>query len=263
MHFARLWFAYAVKEEFMSAFEATGLYKHYGEIEALRGVSASAEAGEIVGLVGDNGAGKSTFCKILSGVEQPSRGGLRVGSETVTAWSPRELARLGVGTVYQDLPFSEHVSVADNMFMGIELRRTVLFWAVRVMDRRKMFVAAKDALGTVGIKVDPTRTVADLSGGQRQAVAIARMALLKKKLVIMDEPTAALSAANRERVYDSVRSLAGSGSCVLIVGHDIKEMIEVCERLLVFRRGLLIRDVMTSETSLGNILDLMSGLGDE
>lgn len=245
----------------MLAFEAVELKKHYGEIEALRGVTASGEIGEIVGLIGDNGAGKSTFCKIIAGVEQPSEGTLKIAGCRVEEWTPRELARLGVGTVFQDLPFSEHVSVADNMFMGIELTHRLWFGSIRIMDRRQMLAAARDALVAVGIKVDPDRAVSELSGGQRQAVAIARMALLQMKLVIMDEPTAALSVGNRERVYGAVRSLAASGSCVLIVGHDIKEMLEICQRLLVLRRGKLVADVVAKDAALGEVLDMMSGLG--
>lgn len=245
----------------MLAFEALEVKKHYGEIEALRGVTAAGATGEIVGLIGDNGAGKSTFCKIISGVEQPSEGTVRIAGQEVQEWTPRGLARLGVGTVFQDLPFSEHVSVADNMFMGIELTRKLWFGSIRIMNRRQMREAAKEALVTVGIEVDPSRAVSELSGGQRQAVAIARMALLKMKLVIMDEPTAALSVGNRERVYNAVRSLAVSGSCVLIVGHDIKEMLEICERLLILRRGKLVADVVAKDAALGDVLDMMSGLG--
>ncbi|MCL4435020.1 MAG: ATP-binding cassette domain-containing protein [Actinobacteria bacterium] len=243
-----------------TAFSATEIVKHYGEIEALRGVSVSGVYGQIMGIVGDNGAGKSTFCRILSGAEGPTSGSVEIGGTKMTTFNPREAASAGVGTIYQNIPLALHSSVSDNIFMGQEIVKRPMFFGIHRMDRRLMAVKAKDALAAVGVDVDPRRQARALSGGQRQAVAVARMVLFQQRVVVMDEPTAALSVDNRKRVYDAVHGLASSGACVLMVGHNLPEILAIAHRVVIFRQGRIVADVDAGQASEHQLLQLMSGV---
>ncbi|MHB8263295.1 MAG: ATP-binding cassette domain-containing protein [Acidimicrobiales bacterium] len=243
-----------------AAFSATDIVKHYGEIEALRGVSVAGSYGQIMGIVGDNGAGKSTFCRILSGAEAPTSGSVVIDGSRMAAFNPREATHAGVGTIYQNVPLALHSSVADNVFMGMEIVKRPHFLGIHRMDRRSMAGKAKEALAVVGVDVDPRRQARALSGGQRQAVAVARMVLFQQRVVVMDEPTAALSVDNRQRVYDAVHGLASSGACVLIVGHNLPEILAIAHRVVIFRQGRIVADVDAGQASEHQLLQLMSGI---
>lgn len=244
------------------AFSVKNLQKRYGEIEALRGVTLQGRYGEVVGLVGDNGAGKSTFCKLLSGAEAPSGGSVTIGGQGIHVFNPRVAARAGVGTVYQNIPLALHVSIADNLFMGSELVKRPRPLGIRRMDRRTMEEQATSALDAVGVHVDAHRLARALSGGQRQAVAVARMILFSRSVVLMDEPTAALSAENRARVDRAIRGLVERGAAVLVVGHNLPEVLEVADRVVVFRLGRVVADLRASEASVQQLLELMSGVSE-
>lgn len=241
------------------AFSVENLQKRYGEIEALRGVTLNGYYGEVIGLVGDNGAGKSTFCKILSGAEPPSGGKVTIGGQAITSFNPRIASRAGVGTVYQNIPLALHVSIADNLFMGSEIVKRPRILGVHRMDRKTMEAKASDALEAVGVHVDPRRPARALSGGQRQAVAVARMILFERSVVFMDEPTAALSADNRARVDRAIRGLVDRGAAVLVVGHNLPEVLEVADRVVVFRLGRVVGDLTAANASVQQLLELMSG----
>ncbi|KGM49355.1 ATP-binding cassette domain-containing protein [Pseudooceanicola atlanticus] len=212
------------------------IVKNYGAVEALRGVSVDVHEGEIHAICGDNGAGKSTFIKILAGVEQPDQGEITINGEARRFDSPQASLQAGIATIHQDLAVAADMSIYQNIFMGAELTRRVL--GLPLLDKARM---RKDALGYMG-QLNPSITdmnakVTDLSGGQRQAVAICRALRWNADIVILDEPTAALGVRETEQVLGLVRSLKAAGKTVILISHAMQDVAAVADRISILRTG--------------------------
>jgi ABC-type sugar transport system ATPase subunit len=236
-----------------------GLAKRYGAVQALIDVSVQIRSGELVGLVGDNGAGKSTFVKILAGAVQPTAGTIEIDGHLSSGLSPATAQSYGVETVYQDLGLCDNLSVAENVFLGRELTKG---WGpLRRVDRRAMHRQARDVLTTLAVNVPRTTArVAELSGGQRQAVALSRCKLWRRGLMLLDEPTAALGVQESARVVTTVRDLVSDGAAVLLVSHDIPMVLDLCTRVLVLRKGELVADRSSDELTEHDLVSLITGV---
>ena len=240
--------------------EARGITKQYGALTALQGVDLRIDPGEIVGLVGDNGAGKSTLIKILSGAIQPTSGELLVDGERMAMHSPLEARRRGIETVYQDLALAPDLTVAENMFIGRELKRPGLLRPIGVLDRRKMNVQAKTELDRLKIRIDSVTDRADaLSGGQRQAIAVARAVAWGRRVILMDEPTAALGVEEQEKVAHLIETVRGGGTPVLLVSHNIPQVHEICDRVVVLFRGRVVADLDTKAVGIEDVVMWITG----
>jgi ABC-type sugar transport system ATPase subunit len=239
--------------------EAVSLTKHFGGVTALDGVSLWALAGEVTALVGENGAGKSTLIKCLSGVYQPDSGAMRIDDQPMSFASPLEARLAGIETVYQELGLVEYFDVAMNIFLGREICRP--WWQGSTLDRRTMRRRAREVLASFGItNVDPSTEVRQLSGGQRQGVSIARATTWGARIIIMDEPTAALGVREGERVMDVIRRLRDAHLCVLIVSHNIPQILAVADRIWVLRAGRLVAHRLARETSHADVVAHITGM---
>ena len=221
--------------------EAVGIWKSFGRVEVLLGVNLTVAPGEIVALVGDNGAGKSTLLKILSGVESLDTGEIRINGRTIEMRTAADAQRLGVETVYQDLALAPHLDVAANLFLGRELLRPGVLGGLGFIDKKAMLRAASDDLQLLGLRVREdlaASRVVDLSGGQQQAVAVARALTWGRRLLILDEPTAALGVRETAYVLDAVRRARDErGLSVLLVTHDLLSALRIADRVVVLRLG--------------------------
>jgi ABC-type sugar transport system ATPase subunit len=237
---------------------ARGISKRFGAVQALQDVDVDLYPGEVLGLVGDNGAGKSTLIKILSGVYPPDAGSIELEGRPVRFTSPREARAAGIETIYQDLALAENLDVAGNIFLG---REPGFGWGVlRILARRQMEAASAQVLQRLEIQLPSVRTlVRYLSGGQRQAVAISRAVYWEARIVIMDEPTAALGVRERSRVLDLVRRLRDEGKSVLLISHSMPDIFAVCDRVVVLRRGLKVGERHTAQTTEEEIVRMMMG----
>ncbi|WP_417563895.1 ATP-binding cassette domain-containing protein [Microbacterium sp.] len=236
------------------------LAKKFGHVQALSDASISVPSGTVVALFGDNGAGKSTFLKLLLGIHQADAGELIIGDKPVVLRSVRDAQRLGVDCVYQDLALAPDLSVVDNMFLGHELtRQGALGWAGFV-DRKEMQERADDALRRLSIKL-PSLTVAvqELSGGQKQAVAVARAVMWSKTAILMDEPTAALGARQSEIVCDLMRTVAASGLGVLVVSHDLPRVLKVADEVTILWRGKTALEARAADLTVPDVVATMVG----
>jgi ABC-type sugar transport system ATPase subunit len=236
---------------------AVGLAKEYGHVVALAGVSIEFKPG-LTGIVGDNGAGKSTLMRILSGVEVADEGSVLVDGQPRAFESAREARLAGIESLYQDLALVDTMSVADNIFLGREITRRLL--GVRVVDRRHMLLEADEVLKTVRISMPPSRTgVRQLSGGQRQAVAIARALHFKARVLLLDEPTAALGPRETAAFLGLIRHVADLGETVVMVGHNLPQMLELADHLVVMRAGQVRATMNPKDTTLRDLAELMVG----
>ena len=239
--------------------EAVGLAKHFGGVTALDDVSLWALAGEVTALVGENGAGKSTLIKCLSGVYQPDAGEIRVDDKPMSFASPLDARLAGIETMYQELGLVEYFDVAMNIFLGREICRP--WWQGTLLDRRAMRRRSREVLAGFGItNVDPTTEVRQLSGGQRQGVSIARATAWGVRTIIMDEPTAALGVRESERVMEVIRRLRDANLCVLIVSHNIPQVLAVADRIWILRAGRLVAQRLASETTHADIMGHITGM---
>ena len=239
--------------------EAVGIAKHYGGIVALSGANLKVMPGEVVAIVGDNGAGKSTLVKILSGAQPATEGTIRVGRQEVSFDRPSDAREAGIETVYQDLSLAEHLDVLTNLFLGRE-ERLINFGGLSILNRRKMIVRAEQLMSEIGVNVPGVKDiVGGLSGGQRQGVAIARAAGWGSKLIIMDEPTAALGVQETAHVHDIIRTLQSRGVAVLLVSHNMKQVMELSNRIYVFRRGRISAELQTAVTTTDEIISYITG----
>lgn len=227
----------------MALLELAGIAKRFGAVEALRGVDLAVEAGEVVAICGDNGAGKSTLIKIASGAESPSAGALRVSGAAVRFASPADALAKGVATIYQDLALAPRLAIHENIFMGAELTRALLP-GLRILDKRAMRRASAEYLARLKVDIpDLDAPVGALSGGQRQAVAIARALRHRARLVILDEPTAALGVRETQQVLDLVRQLKAAGVGVVVVSHNMHDVLAVADRVAILKQGRKIFDI--------------------
>ena len=218
-----------------------GLSKSFGPVVALRDVSMSIDEAEAVGLIGDNGAGKSTLVKILSGVYAPTSGRFRLDGKAVNFHSPLDARRSGIEMIYQDLALCNDLDVSTNIFLGRELRRRVGF--LSLLDRARMSVETARILDELGISIEPDREVGSLSGGERQMVAVARALQFEPRLLLMDEPTAALSAEKIRVLLALVDGLKRRGVSVLLISHRFTDVLHVCDRVVVVRQGAVVVEV--------------------
>jgi simple sugar transport system ATP-binding protein len=238
--------------------EARGLSKRFGGVVALEEIDLSIQTGEVTCLLGDNGAGKSTLIKILSGVFPPTAGELRLDGEPVAFSAPREALSRGIATVYQDLAMVPLMSVWRNFHLGSE--RTVGRGPLRRIDVELSKEEALDSLQAIGIELeDPDQTVASLSGGQRQTLAIARALHFGARVLIMDEPTAALGVRQSELVLGDIRKAASGGVAVILVTHNPHHAHPVGDHFVVLRKGRVIADQRKADLMVEDLAGLMSG----
>lgn len=226
--------------------EMRGIKKHFGAVQALRGVDLALNRHEVLGLMGDNAAGKSTLMKVLSGAYIPNEGGIFIEGQEVHFASPMEARRLGIEMVYQDYALANNLDVAANVFMGREVVRFKV-GPLGVMDFPYMEKETKNLINRLRIDIPSVRQkVERLSGGQRQAVAIARATAFDAKVIIMDEPTAALSVAAIDKVLDLISQLREQGSSVIIISHRLEDVFRVADRMIVLRQGRKVCDLPVS-----------------
>jgi simple sugar transport system ATP-binding protein len=243
--------------------QISGLRKSFGPVEALRGADLDLQAGEVLAVVGDNGAGKSTLIKHIAGVYKPDAGRMLLAGEPLELNSPREARERGIETVYQDLALADDLSIGANIFLGREPVKRLLGVLPYIDDR----AIRRETTGLLqrirSVIPSEARTVARLSGGQRQAVAIARAIYWEAKVVLMDEPTAALAVMERERVIEHARELASHGVGVVYIGHNLTEILKVADRIAVMFRGRTVHVTSAGETDQETLIKYMTGYSDK
>ena len=239
-----------------------GVTKHFGGLTAVNNVSLEIRNGEVVALAGDNGAGKSTLIKMISGVYRPDGGHIYLGGKEITMASPMEARGLGIETIYQDLALCENLDATVNIFLGREPTRRLL-GLFKQVDRPHMLKESQSVLDRLDIKIpNLRRPIRQMSGGQRQAVAIARAVYWNAKLVIMDEPTAALGVPEQRKVHELVHTLKSQNVPVIIISHNLQDIFAVADRIIVMRRGQKVGDVTSTDVNGDRRASLMVGAGE-
>lgn len=241
----------------MAVVELQAISMHFGAIKALDGVDLSVTQGQVLGLMGDNGAGKSTLAKIIAGNFKPTDGVMRLAGHPVTFNKPIDAREKGIEMVYQDLALCDNLSAAENVFLGRELKRK--FGPFKYVDYKAMYDRAGELFAELKSETRPRDLVRQMSGGQRQAVAIARTRLSAPKLVIMDEPTAAISVRQVAEVLDLIRRLREQGISVVLISHRMPDVFSVCDHVAVMRRGQKVADKPIANTSPEEITGLITG----
>jgi simple sugar transport system ATP-binding protein len=240
--------------------EAREIVKTFGHVHALRGANFQAYAGEVVALIGDNGAGKSTLTKVISGVTAPDSGQLLFEGRATDISSPAAAQQLGIETVYQDLSLAPDLDGSANIFLGREIFRPGVLGKLGVLDRGAMRAGAITAFTELGVAIrDPDVAVGYLSGGQRQGVAVARAASWASKVIIMDEPTAALGVVQSARVLDVIRRVRDRGLAVILISHNMPEVLDVADRVEVLRLGERVASFTRVEATLESLVGAMTG----
>jgi len=238
--------------------ELDDVRKNFGTIEALRGVTFEVHAGSVVGLVGDNGAGKSTLMKCITGIYQADAGSIRFEGHAIGRADPGAIRERGIEMIYQDLALAPQQDVAANIFLGREPTKGP-FGAI---DRGKIEAEAEKMIQRLGARIPSVRyQVGQLSGGQQQSVAIARALTFEPKLVIMDEPTAALAVREVDHVLDLIRELKRQGIAVILISHRLTDVFAVSDRIIALRQGQVIADEQTKETSMNIVVSHIVGSG--
>jgi simple sugar transport system ATP-binding protein len=241
-------------------FEARQITKRFGRVNALRGVDFDLRGGEVHAIVGDNGAGKSTLIKILSGVIAPTGGDLLIDGRPVALGSPHEARALGIETVYQDLALANHLDAAANLFLGRESLQPGLLGKLGFLDNRKMRRRTGEELRHLKISIPSLQEpVIGMSGGQRQAVAVARAHAWGSRIVIMDEPTAALGVRESAMVLELIREVRANGVAVIMISHNLPETFAVADRVTVVRLGRNVATFHTRDSSVEAIVAMMTG----
>lgn len=239
--------------------EVRNLSKHFGAVRALDNVSMQVAPGEVVALVGDNGAGKTTLIKAISGVYPPSSGEIILGGRAVTFDSPQHARDSGIETIYQDLALADNLSIGANIFLGRE-PMTKMFGFLPVLDRKKMAEAARATMAKLDFHVSRLDApVSNFSGGQRQAVAIGRAVYWDARVLIMDEPTAALGVPEQRKVIELIHNLKAQGRGVIFISHNLQDIFAVSDRIVVLRRGVMAGERRIRETSHDEVVKLMIG----
>jgi simple sugar transport system ATP-binding protein len=240
--------------------EARGIVKSFGRVRALRGADFTAYPGEVVALIGDNGAGKSTLVKTLSGVHAPDAGEILFDGQPVQIPTPEAARALGIETVYQDLALAPDLESSANLFLGREVLRKGLLGRLGWLDGAAMRERTKEAFGDLGVGVqDVTAPVANFSGGQRQGVAVARAVTWASRVVFMDEPTAALGVVQTRRVLELIRRVRDRGLSVVLISHNMPEVMEVADRVEVLRLGVRVAIFRRGEASMEDLVGAMTG----
>jgi ABC-type sugar transport system ATPase subunit len=236
--------------------ELRGISKSFGHVQALREVDFQLLNGEVMALVGDNGAGKSTLIKVISGAHQPTSGEIHLDGRRVQLPNPRAASDLGIATVYQDLALVDQRSVAANLFLGREPVRA----GGMVVDRRRMYAEAEDVISKLHIRIPSVHAlVGSLSGGQRQAVAIGRTMAQNSRIIILDEPTAALGVEQQQFVLDLVRQLQAHGHSIIIISHNLLHVFSVADRITILRGGRNVGVRAKADTNSDEIIKLIVG----
>lgn len=232
--------------------------KRFGGTQASSNLSLELYPGEVLALAGDNGAGKSTLIKMIAGVHPPDEGEILYQGETISNRSPQEVRNLGIETIYQDLALADNLDVGINIFLGRERMKRVL--GIPVLDRKYMRHEAIGALKHLGIKLnDLTMPVRYLSGGQRQAIAISRAVYWNAKVLIMDEPTAALGVPEQREVKDLIKRLQGEGVAIIFISHNLTDIFDVCDRIFVLDRGRKAGERLIGDTNEDEVVAMMMG----
>ena len=238
--------------------EAKNVSKFFGTITALKDANLSLRSGEVLGVVGDNGAGKSTLMKVLSGLYNPSEGSIYFEGKEVFFSSPRDSQNLGIEMVYQDLSLAENLPIGDNIFLGREPTRS--FGPIKFLDHKKRKQFTEEHLAKLKINVKSAdQKVEELSGGQRQAVAIARATAFDAKIVIMDEPTAALAVKEVGKVLDLIRGLKNLGVGVIVISHRMDDIFSVSDRVMALFQGANFAESLLKETSRDEVVGWIMG----
>jgi ABC-type sugar transport system ATPase subunit len=220
-----------------------GIGKNYGAVVAVREVDLDIYENEVVAICGDNGAGKSSLVKVVSGAEEPTSGTMAMRGKPVRFASPHDALSQGVATIYQDLALAPRLSIAANVFMGSELTRPVVLPFLQVLDKRRMKAEAKRYLSQLSVSItDMSRPVEGLSGGQRQAVAISRALRWNADVIIMDEPTAALGVKETALVLDLVRKLKAGGRTIILISHNMRDVVALADRVVIMGAGRKVHD---------------------
>jgi simple sugar transport system ATP-binding protein len=240
--------------------EARNIVKTYGHVQALEGANFTVHSGEVVALIGDNGAGKSTLTKVISGVIRPDSGELLFDGRPVDIGSPAAAQQLGIETVFQDLALAPDLDGAANVYMGRELLKPGFLGKLGVLDKKAMKAGAEKAFVDLGVAVkDADAAVAYLSGGQRQGVAVARAASWASRVIIMDEPTAALGVVQTANVLDVIRRVRDSGVAVVLISHNMPDVLQVADRIEVLRLGKRVAVFRREEATLESLVGAMTG----
>ncbi len=241
----------------MAVLQLNKVSKNFGAITALTEVDLALEPGEVLGLMGDNGAGKSTLVKIIAGNFKPTSGDIVLDQEKVEFHKPVEARQKGIEVVYQDLALCDNLTAASNVFLGRELGRKV--GPLKFLDYRAMFARAGELFQELKSETRPRDLVRRMSGGQRQAVAIARTRLSKAKIVLMDEPTAAISVRQVAEVLDLIRRLRDQGIAIVLISHRMPDVFAVADRIFVLRRGRKVAEKPIAESSPEEVTGLITG----
>ncbi|WP_214469924.1 ATP-binding cassette domain-containing protein [Mesorhizobium sp. dw_380] len=241
----------------MAVLELTNISKHFGAIQAVNDVSLSIEPGQVVGLMGDNGAGKSTLVKMIAGNFPPSHGTMKMDDRELILHKPAEARQHGIEIVHQDLALCNNLTAAANVYLGRELRRGV--GPFRILDYATMYKRAGQLFAELKSETRPRDLVKQMSGGQRQAVAIARTMLSQAKIVLMDEPTAAISVRQVAEVLNLIRHLRDQGIAVVLISHRMPDVFDVADRVIVMRRGRKVADKKIALSSPEEVTGLITG----
>ena len=241
----------------MAILELRHISKHFGAIEAVKDVSFSLNAGEVIGLMGDNGAGKSTLVKMIAGNFRPSSGQLLMDGQEIVMHRPVEARQHGIEIVHQDLALCDNLTAAANVFLGRELR--LGFGPIKILDYATMYRRAGEIFAELKSETRPRDLVKKMSGGQRQAVAIARTRLSNAKIVLMDEPTAAISVRQVAEVLNLIRRLRDQGITVVLISHRMPDVFTVADRVVVMRRGTKVADKQIAKSSPEEVTGLITG----
>ena len=236
--------------------EMKNISKSFGNVIALKDVSITLNSSEVLGLLGDNGAGKSTLIKVLSGIHQNDSGSIMFDGNEVSIDDPRKSQSMGIATVYQDLSLVELRNVSQNIFLGLEPRIARFF-----INRQKMDSDAKELLKKLQIDIPSVRSqVQNLSGGQRQSIAIARAIARGGDTILLDEPTAALGVEQTAQVHGLLRELKDAGKTVVVISHDIKEVLNIVDRVVVLRQGSFAGEGYAKDLDQGTVIDWITGV---
>jgi len=250
------------KNQAIPVLRARGLMKRYGTVVAMNGTDFDLYPNEVLGVIGDNGAGKSTLIRALSGATAPDHGTIELDGKQVSFNTPQDARNAGIETVYQNLALSPALSIADNMFLGREIRKSGIMGSLfRKLDHQQMEAFARDKLSELGLLTiqNINQTVETLSGGQRQGVAVARAAAFGSKVVIMDEPTAALGVKESRRVLDLIEDVKSKGTPIVLISHNMPHVFEVCDRIHIHRLGRRLCTIDPKAISMSDAVALMTG----
>ncbi|MDG1117408.1 MAG: ATP-binding cassette domain-containing protein [Flavimaricola sp.] len=236
-----------------------GLTKHYGGVHALQDANFELKMGEHVAIMGDNGAGKSTFVRQITGVERRTRGKILFYGKEVNFDGPLDAREAGIEAVFQNLALADDLDVPDNLFLGREIIKFNL-GPFSILDYKAMRKATQEALVRTAVKIPNIRNpIRNMSGGQRQCVAIARTATFHSKLTIMDEPTAALGVQETAQVENIVRTLKEAGEPLILISHNMRQVMDLCDRIVVFRRGRIVANLKKEETDGQDVVAYITG----